>query len=317
MTAHTRIIVAASAAVIAALLCAAIVARPLTTQQPWAAAGSIAAVAPASPTSVQHRAPDDVVHVAHAVCGGYGRDGRGAHFFHFVVIKSALMARARSAAPDRRFHFHVFIDGDMAGILKDKAALYRTHPGIADVIDYIANHTDGRVKLSLYESAEVERAVVAQVGADDAAAIGTGLFRYCSTARLKLPFVPALANASRLLYIDYDSVVLCDLALLWDGFEWPPGALMAATDEMAHRGQLSMYRNMAAAFGGIGLNAGVLFLHLDRMRAVGLRRIYAEMAAITRAKGYEAPEHAGHVGPLHTTDGLAFGESPWRRRVAG
>lgn len=310
---QTRTLVAL-VAVLAASLCV-IVSRPLTTL-PWASVGVLAEPSSVSPACGAVRAvvpssSNDTVHVAHAICGGYGRDGKGAHFYAFTVIKSALMARARSAAPDRRMHFHVVVDGSMANILRDRAALLVSHPGIADVLDYVANHTGGRVSLTLYADSDVEHAVTASVGATDAGAITLGLFRHCSTARLKLPFAPQLANASRLLYVDYDSVVLCDLALLWDTFDWGGGgALMAATTEMAHVGQPSMYRGMPAAFGAAGgLNAGVLFMHLDRMRAVGLPRIWAEMAAITRARGYEAPEFANvSKGPQHTTDGLPFGE---------
>lgn len=103
-----------------------------------------------------------------------------------------------------------------------------------------------------------------------------------------LPFVPALASVDKLFYLDADAVVLCDVALLWDSFAWPDGALMAATLEMAHSGQISMYQGMPAAFGGLGLNSGTLLMHLERMRGVGLVRIWREMAEIAAREATRA-----------------------------
>ena len=233
-------------------------------------------------------------------------DESGMNFYAWTVVKTQLMARARSASPERSIHFHIVVDSSMADLVADRPRLLRTHPGIADVVDYIRNNHTTNVQLSLYLISELEAIAGAQVGQDLAAV--AGLFRPCSTARLMLPFVPALAAVDKLFYLDADAVVLCDVALLWDGFAWPDGALMAATLEMAHSGQISMYQGMPAAFGGLGLNSGTLLMHLERMRGVGLVHIWREMAEIARAGGYKGLQLGDKLGFAHQADGLAFGD---------
>ena len=248
------------------------------------------------------------VHIGHAICGTVGRDGAGMHFFGFTVVKSALQARARSASPRRRFHFHIVVDGGMHALLEDRERLASVYPGIVDVLDYVANYTDGRVRMSIYHVDTIDKAVVAAVGEASAGAISSQLFRACATARLKVPFLAEVAAADQLLWVDWDSVMLCDPANLVDYFQWPADALIAAAEEMVHSGQVSMYQGMPAAFNSSGINSGVLLMHLSRMRAVGLNRIWNEEAEIARAGGYAAPGLKERMGAIHGTDGLAFGK---------
>ena len=262
----------------------------------------------AKPASIDTDDERPVVHIGHAICGTVGRDGAGMHFYGFTVVKSALQARARSASPRRRFHFHIVVDGGMHALLEDRARLVRVYPGIVDVFDYVANFTDGRVQMSIYHVNDVDKAVSTAVGEALAGAISSRLFRPCATARLKVPFLQEVAAVGKLLWVDWDSVMLCDPANHVDFFEWPEDALIAAAEEMAHSGQVSMYQGMPAAFNGSGINSGVLLMHLSRMRAVGLNRIWNEEAEIARAGGYAAPGLKENAGASHSVDGLAFGD---------
>lgn len=86
-------------------------------------------------------------------------DESGMNFYAWTVVKTQLMARARSASPERSIHFHIVVDSSMADLVADRPRLLRTHPGIADVVDYIRNHTTN-VQLSLYLIRELEAIAV-------------------------------------------------------------------------------------------------------------------------------------------------------------
>ena len=254
---------------------------------------------PAAAPSSDDAGKATTVHVALAACGpGFDRIG-------LTVVKSVLLARARSVDPERRLHVHVIVEDDMKRAFSDfrqHAAFVSAHPAVVDVLEYIADHTRGRVELTPHSLGELGRAVSNHVGPAAAANISDNLFKPCAAARLKLPYAHALANVPRLLYVDTDAVALCDIAQLWDGFAWPARALFAATMEAPHRGAPSMYQNLPSAFGGAGLNSGVLFFHLERMRAAGLSNVWREAAAVAQSTGY-----AG-AAPYWKNNGLYFGD---------
>ena len=245
--------------------------------------------------------PTTTVHVALAACGD------GIRKLGLTVVKSILLARARSADPERRLHVHVIVEDSMKAAFSDfrrHAAFANAHPAVVDVLEYITNHTRGRVTLTFHSFFldELQRAVNSLTGPADAAKISNDLFRPCAAARLKLPYAPALAGVTRLLYVDTDAVALCDVAGLWDGFSWPAGAMFAATTEPPHKASPSIYANKPSAFGGVGLNSGVLFMHLEYMRAAGLAGIWREEAEIARSSGYKGQP------PSWMENGLMWGD---------
>ena len=266
--------------------------------------------APTHPTRSLAAAVDaEEIHTFHTICG----DGKSPIFGGYTVVKSLLQARARSADPRRRVHIHLGVDAAQAALLASPT-LAETHPAIADVLAYVA--TDGRVRLSVHTAASIQADMVAAVGAVAADAADVELlFRPCVTMRLKLPFLAALEGVDKLLFIDYDAVVLCDLGLLWDGFaSWPAGAAIGAAEEAAHAGFPSHYRplyprgaaKLPTAYAS-GMNAGVLALRLDRLRAVR-DEYWGLVGGIAAQGGYAAPGYPVLPGSPHAKRRLAYSE---------
>ena len=260
-----------------------------------------------TPETAATRAADfeEEINVLHSMCAdSYGRDGKGDQFYGFTVIKSILLTRARGANPNRRMIFHVFIDRDMESLL-GRPTLHETHPALADVLLYIRNYTRGRVRLTFHPVEEAEAEAAAAIGMT-AGEIGPSLFRRCASMRLKAPYLAALMNVSKIIYIDWDSIVLCDISQLWD-FAWPQGAMFAAADEAPFVGAPSLYRHLPKAFDS-GLNSGVLFMRLDRLRDPAVLGLYwALISRIARDNGYRKHVPVG-AGTEHSRDGLAYGD---------
>ncbi len=74
----------------------------------------------------------------------------------------------------------------------------------------------GRVRLTQYTPQQLDAAVDAQLGPGASRALDTNIFKRCSGARLKLPFL--LTDIPAVLHIDWDTAVLCDVRLLWRHF---------------------------------------------------------------------------------------------------
>ena len=266
----------------------------------------LASIASAKPTAVD----ESTIHTFHAVCG----DGMGETFSGYTVIKSMLQARARGAQPTRQLHVHLAVDAKQAALLAS-ATLAMTHPAIADVLGYIRGPANASVTLTLHRVEDMGAAVDDAIGAGAAAVLDSiPEFRHCSSVRLKAPFLPALRSVDRLAYIDYDAVVLCDLAGLWRQFDdWPDATVFAATEEAPHAGFPSAYRplhppgapKLPTAYAS-GMNAGVLLLRLDRLRPQ-VKAYWAEVARIVAASGYRG-HPAVQAGTSHARNGLAYGE---------
>jgi hypothetical protein len=115
----------------------------------------------------------------------------------------------------------------------------------------------------------------------DVGAEALNMFRPCSGVRL---FVPLLLRAAtqRFLYLDYDTVTLCDIRRLAAQFgAFAPGAALGLAREDPTGGALwdSWYtsRGLPTAIPG-GLNAGVLLADIG-----ALRREFGSLAAYLRA----------------------------------
>jgi hypothetical protein len=122
-------------------------------------------------------------------------------------------------------------------------------------------------------------------------------FKFCSPLRLKSPFALG-RDVKRLIYLDIDTIVLCDLEQLWETFDtWAEGVWFSVgsgspkkdflLDEMNQDKHL--HRSPEFAVGG--MNAGVLLISLERMRSEpgGLADYWNEVVRIVSEKGHKAP----------------------------
>ena len=257
---------------------------------------------------------EEPIHIFHTVCA-WGVDPNDYGFHGLLAMKSILMARASGASKRRRYHFHVAVDAHM----RDAIANPTEWKEIADVLGYAANHTDHRVEVSWYPVEDVQADAVAAVGSASAAAVPLNLFKDCSALRLKLPFMSALglAGVDRLLYIDFDAVVKCDIEMMWEetlGDDWQPGQLIAVAEEGPHPMYNTVYLRNAAwpaerkklatsAQFATGFNAGIMAIRLDHWRAV-LDTYWPVVVDIVLAKGFLKWNESSHNG-----EGLYFGDN--------
>ena len=249
-----------------------------------------------SAVAVRVALDEDPIHIFHTVCA-WGVEPKDYGFSGLLAMKSILMARARGASKRRRYHFHVAVDEHMRAAIGNPAEWEE----MADVLDYVANRTEGRVTISWYNVEDVVAAAAAVVGAPSAGAVPLAMFQQCSTLRLFLPFIGGpLAGVDRVLYLDYDVVDLCDLELMWAeelADDWPTSAVLSFANEgphplfptiyMKNPGQPDQKRLPSADIYFAGFNAGVAAVRLDRWRAVAVD-YWADVVDIVATGGYAA-----------------------------
>ena len=173
------------------------------------------------------------IHIFHSICA-HGVAHHDLDWHGLTVIKTILMARETGASRNRRYHFHIASDTAMRRLLTNPL---RTD--FADVMEYLVNRTGGRVAVTWYDiDVDIMAPTVASVGSASAALVDNSLFKQCSTIRLKVPFIRGpLARVDRLLYIDFDSIVKCDLEVMWEeqlGDDWEEGQVMSMSQEGPH-----------------------------------------------------------------------------------
>lgn len=125
------------------------------------------------------------------------------------------------------------------------------------------------------------------------------VFGRCSGARLFIPLAFA-AISSRVIYLDYDTVTLCDirrLAALFDKFL--PGAAIGAASEDPTGGHFVTWyveKKLPVPLPG-GLNAGIILFDLAHLRnTLGLLPYITEVLAIINGGGYKTLPNLTHYG---------------------
>jgi hypothetical protein len=120
------------------------------------------------------------------------------------------------------------------------------------------------------------------------------IFKNCAASRLKLPFLLG-ARVERLLYLDWDSVAMCDLTRLWDT-QWarfahdaPDAVLGFAPADPSGVSERDTYRvwdqPRHPTLGSI--NSGMMLMHVARLAArdfAGARAFWAACAGILRSR---------------------------------
>ena len=212
------------------------------------AAGALSSSSsPPPPSSAD--AEDDgepVIELFYSVCGGpAGTPESEYDYFGLLSLKSLLMARAQSAnndlpgwpRPRRRFRVHVMTDIVLPR--SEKEAANSTANGGTDASSGIVDNkrlfgfteVNREVEMALRHEPDIEvrfhdiqllESAAQRFGARQAGLVPQTFFKACAASRLKLPFLMREWGVQRALYLDYDTVLQCDLSQLWaefDGFE--------------------------------------------------------------------------------------------------
>lgn len=149
-------------------------------------------------------------------------DPNSSEYFGLLNIKSLLMARAASpSASRRRYNFFLITNLENEEFLNVSQVNF-------DVIRFI--DADPLLTYTLISLSEVDQ-ISESAGATNSPPALNEVFKLCAGVRLKFPyFFPVkFPQIQRAIYLDWDTIVTCDLLTLWDkGREgWPDTALMS------------------------------------------------------------------------------------------
>ena len=172
----------------------------------------------------------------------------------------------------------------------DVRALVQRHPQRYSVRFIVADQLAALVSAALAEEGGGGGGDGAQLDVSDEA---LNMFRPCSGVRLFMPLVLG-ALTQRFVYLDYDTVTLCDIRRLAAQFDaFGEGGALGLAREDPTGGALwdSWYasRGLPTAVPG-GLNAGVLLVHIGALRREfgSLTGYLRAVLGIVRARGYAA-----------------------------
>jgi lipopolysaccharide biosynthesis glycosyltransferase len=218
------------------------------------------------------------VHIAMSLCSIVTADGKPAGP-GLVALKSILLSDAQHgdwrAGPGRtalRLEFYLVVDSVTQqawdsghAVFAEIRALVEWHPQ-----RYVLHFVNADSLATGVAEAIAEEAAANPGAAGGAGAAGTvniNMFAKCSGARLYLPLV--LRHLPRVIYLDYDTVTLCDIVRLDDEFDrFAPGAAlgMVLEDPTGGRWADGWYtrHNLPVVQGGA--NAGVFLFDVQRLR---------------------------------------------------
>jgi hypothetical protein len=187
--------------------------------------------------------------------------------FGLLSLKSLLIARA-NAQPRRRYVLHVLAN-DRRDIVLRTSQLHW------DVARFVAAARAPALELRFYNLRDLDEAVAAFGG--DGALYPDTAFKVCAASRLKLPFALG-ADVRRLIYLDWDTLLTCDLARLWRelrGFS-PRELFGFALNDPTGLSSKNAYvqpQNRIATPPRGGVSSGVMLLNVDALRRGGGREL--------------------------------------------
>ena len=236
---------------------------PVLLRRTAAASGASAAAAAAGGGTDGAAAADEPIHVAWTSCGmpnEFEPDVLG-----LLSLKSLLIARA-NAQPRRRYVLHV-LSNDRRDVVLRTSQLHW------DVARYAAADPGG-LELRFYNLRDLDASVAAFGG--DGQLFPDTAFKVCAASRLKLPFALG-RDVDRLIYLDWDTVLLCDLSRLWEELRrFSPRELFGfALNDPTGLSTKDAYRGSSAIAtpprGGV--SSGVMLLNVAALRADGGREL--------------------------------------------
>jgi hypothetical protein len=219
------------------------------------------------------------LHVAYSICGE-NWDG----YIGLTSLVSLLHARETLGTYEskaRQLHVHLAMDADASQSLPRTLQYQR-------LLRYIERTPQVHLHRHLLDDISALRVKVNPL---------THLFRKCSGGRLQL--MRQLQDVPRVLYIDWDTVVLCDLASRWDalfdgmaasdaGFAMAPEGLISSSGD---RSSWYLRHGLPTGIPG-GYNAGVVAIRpaYFNQRAHGLTMdaLFDEFAGIAASGGYRS-----------------------------
>jgi lipopolysaccharide biosynthesis glycosyltransferase len=184
--------------------------------------------------------------------------------FGLVSLKSLLMAKDQRGVGNagrgpRRYAVHVLTN------VGESELLNSTHVN-HDV--WRAIQRDPSVTIRVHNIDLLDEAT-RQAGVGEPSGVPQTMFKNCAASRLKLPFLLARAGVKRAIYMDWDTISLCDLSTLWDEFgRFSDSAFMGfAPADPTGASELDHYRMWDLprhpVYGSV--NSGVMLLDVEKV----------------------------------------------------
>jgi hypothetical protein len=164
---------------------------------------------------------DDPIHITQTFCvdAKPSKAGPG-----LTALRSMLAARATGASRNRRYVIHIFVDEAAAWLLANNRSMQMPHgfhidsesldqfnEQWGDVLAHI-DGSNGRINLHMYPEDDAYAAVEQTLGNGSTLYFNHDGFKRCSPLRLTVPFAGgAMALASKVIHLDMDLIVLCDI----------------------------------------------------------------------------------------------------------
>lgn len=158
-----------------------------------------------------------------------------------ILLKSAVMF----SSPSSRLHFHIFTEAEL-------------QPQFKEALESWPSFVQERFSFSILsiaypETEDFEKWKV--------------LFKPCASQRLFFPQI--LTHLDRLLYVDTDILFLKPVQDIWRLFSKFNSSQLAALAPEHEDKAMGWYNRFAMHpyYGELGVNSGVMLMHLDRMRS--------------------------------------------------
>jgi len=248
----------------------------------------------------------DPIHVLVAACGYPVEDHK---YYGLVALKSLLIAKTHSRT---RRHYVLHIASDMS----EERLFNTTRFGWEMWRVLQREKRSGRVDVRYYRIRDLEDSADAVIP-DSHLLVPKATFKQGSAARLRLPFL-LNGTVQRLLYVDWDSTIHCDLTHLWSmwaEFEADPQRVfgLALIDPSGVWGA-DIYRDWKLPHPDSGgLNAGVMMMHIGRLAANNFsvtRELFTGIADIIASRNVTLTGDR-EVDYWSTTGAFGLGDQDW------
>ena len=211
----------------------------------------------------------DPIHIAITACGN--PTDLFSDYWGLLSLKSLLMSKAHAAGAARHYVFHILTNVRAAELFNTSRLNHEVYRAMR------REEAAGLISVHVHHIDALDAATEATLHSGDPnRAVPHHVFKSCVASRLKLPFLLARMNISRVLYLDWDVVVLCDLTQLWDEWHTPavaenPSAILGfVPNDLSGTLHIDSLHPKHSS-----VNTGVMFMNVARMAAADGRLMRA------------------------------------------
>lgn len=224
----------------------------------------------------------DPIHLVYTLCGNPNEVEKD--HYGLLGVKSVLMAKAYAPGAERHYVFHI-----LTNVVEEE--LFNTT--ILNWEVYRAMEKEraaGLISYHVYSLQDLDDAARAVLGpANPNKAVPHHIFKNCAASRLKLPFLLG-GKVDRVIYMDWDSIVTCDLTRLWGHFQLmrDEQVLGFARTDPSGVSDRDTYRTWKLPHHTVlgSINSGVMLMDIGKLHArerAGSLAFWASIAGILRS----------------------------------